>query len=98
VEDKTPVYNIIGYAYVQLEQFDKGLVFLDSAIELSPDQPNPYDAKGDYFMAIQDYENAYLHYLKALEIDSLFPSAKYHAKYVKMILDSIPKIKGNDSY
>jgi len=88
-EDKSPVYNILGYAYMQLEQYENARKAFDAYLELSPDLPNPYDSKGDYFMAMEDYENAYESYMRAVEIDSMFTISKNKADKVKMMLDTV---------
>jgi tetratricopeptide (TPR) repeat protein len=92
LEDKTPAYNIIGYANMQLERFEEAARAFDTCLMLSPDLPNPYDSKGDYFYEINDLESALSCYLKALEIDSSFSLAKAKAKYVQRELDSLKRI------
>ncbi len=36
-----------------LEQYEKAEEALDKYIQLKPDDPNPYDSKGDYYMAVE---------------------------------------------
>lgn len=42
-----------------MQQFDDAERVLDKYLELKPAEPNPYDSKGDYYMAIEEYGLAY---------------------------------------
>jgi Tfp pilus assembly protein PilF len=74
-----PFYNQIGYAYLTLKQTDKAKEAFDKYIELDPGNPNVYDSKGDYFMYIKSYDQAYESYMKAYSIDSAFSKDKANA-------------------
>lgn len=88
ITDKpAPVYNMLGYTYMILENNEEAEIAFDKYIELAPNLPNPYDSKGDYFMEIEDYTNAYEMYMKAHEIDSLWSFKK--AMKAKAIADSL---------
>lgn len=65
-----PVYNMLGYSYMDLNQNDKAEAAFNKYIELAPNNPNVYDSKGDYYMHIQDYEKAYDTYMKAYALDT----------------------------
>jgi tetratricopeptide (TPR) repeat protein len=65
-------YNMLGYAYLDLDQYDDAEKAFDKYIELAPTLANPYDSKGDYFMATGQFGKAYDSYMKAIEIDSGF--------------------------
>ena len=81
-------YNQLGYAYMDLEQYEDAEKALDNYIKLAPTIANPYDSKGDYFMATEQYEKAYESYMKAYEIDSsYFSVSKKKAKKAKMLLE-----------
>ncbi len=69
-EDPANVFNMLGYAYMAMEQYEDAAEVLDKYLYLKPDEPNPYDSKGDYYMAIEDYGKAYESFLKAVEMDS----------------------------
>lgn len=78
-------YNQVGYAYMDLEEFDKAEKALDTYIRLAPDQANPYDSKGDYFLKTEQYEQAAESYLKAYEIDpEVFPNNEKKAEKARM--------------
>lgn len=90
VTDKpAPVYNMMGYNYMALDEMKKAREAFDKYIELAPDLPNPYDSKGDYFMAIKDYKNAYESYMKAMEINSTFTISRDKALKAKQMNDSL---------
>lgn len=79
-------YNQLGYAYSELEEFELAEEALDNYIRLAPDQANPYDSKGDYYMETKQYEKAYDSYMKAYEIDSYtFGVSKKKAKKAKLL-------------
>ena len=69
-------YNQLGYAYITLKQNDKAEQAFDKYIELEPKNPNVYDSKGDYYMYIKDYYNAYQSYMNAHSIDPSFSAEK----------------------
>lgn len=73
-------YNQLGYAYMKLEQYEEAEKAFDKYIEMASTIANPYDSKGDYFMATEQYEKAYESYMKAYEIDSSFEVSKKKAK------------------
>jgi len=88
ITDKpAPVYNMLGYTYIRLENNEEAEIAFDKYIKLAPNHPNPYDSKGDYFMNIKDYANAYEMYMKAHEIDSLWSFKK--AMNAKAMVDSL---------
>lgn len=64
-----PVYNMLGYDYMDLGQNDKAEAAFNKYIELAPDNPNVYDSKGDYYMHVKDYGKAYDTYMKAYALD-----------------------------
>ena len=88
ITDKpAPVYNLLGYTYMSLENDEEAEIAFDKYIEFEQNHPNPYDSKGDYFMKIEDYPNAYEMYMKAHEIDSLWSFKK--AMKAKAMADSL---------
>jgi len=80
-------YNFMGYAQMDLGEFEKARKAFDQYIELAPDQANPYDSKGDYFMEMKQYEEAYESYMKAYENDSSFTISKKKAEKAKQMLE-----------
>jgi tetratricopeptide (TPR) repeat protein len=74
-----PFYNQLGYAYLSLKQTDKAEEAFDNYIRLEPVNPNAYDSKGDYFMFMKKYDQAYYSYMKANQMDSSFSKDKAEA-------------------
>jgi Flp pilus assembly protein TadD len=68
-DEPGPVYNQLGYAYMNMGDFEAAQKAFDQYIQLVPNHPNPYDSKGDYYMATKDFKNAYESYIKAHEIN-----------------------------
>jgi tetratricopeptide (TPR) repeat protein len=86
-DNPAPIYNMLGYVYMELGQYEEADSVFSKYIELEPDLPNPYDSYGDYYMSIEDYGNAYEMYMKAYEIDSLWSYNK--AMNAKALYDSL---------
>jgi tetratricopeptide (TPR) repeat protein len=84
-------HNMLGYAYMATGQNDKAMKAFDKYIELAPSNANSYDSKGDYFMNMKDYANAYKSYMKAHEIDTLWSIKK--ALRAKALADSLSHVK-----
>jgi len=81
-------YNQLGYGYMALEEYEDAEMAFDKYIQLEPTISNPYDSKGDYFMATEQYEKAYDSYMKAYELDSsYFSVSKKKAKKARMMLE-----------
>jgi len=89
VPEYSPVYNFLGYAYMDLEEYEMAEEALDNYIRLAPGQANPYDSKGDFFMNTEQFEKAYESYLKAYEIDSDFEVSKKKALKAKQLMEKV---------
>jgi tetratricopeptide (TPR) repeat protein len=80
-------YNQLGYAYMEIKQYEDAEKAFDKYIQLAPNIANPYDSKGDYFMATKEYKKAYDSYMKAYEIDPEFEVSKQKAQKALMMLE-----------
>lgn len=80
---------MLGYAYLITDQLENAKSCFDHYIELFPDDQNPYDCKGDYFMQIKKYDKAYESYLKAYYFDTTFQMFYERALKAKLLYDSI---------
>ena len=63
------VYNLLGYLYLDLEDFKQAEKEFDAYIAMMPEAANPYDSKGDYYFTIKEYKKALKSYKKAYKID-----------------------------
>ena len=77
------VYNLLGYLYLDLEDFNQAEKEFDSYIAMMPEAANPYDSKGDYYFTIKDYKKAFKSYKKAYKIDPSFEISKEKADEAK---------------
>jgi tetratricopeptide (TPR) repeat protein len=85
-------YNLLGYVYMDQKDYENAEKALNNYIRVAPDLANPYDSKGDYFMAIKEFEKAYDSYMKAYEIDpEYFEMSKKRAEKAKMIMEKEAK-------
>ncbi len=78
-------YNYLGYTYMELEQYKDAEKAFDKYIQMAPSTANPFDSKGDYFMATEQFGKAYDSYMKAFEIDSGFEVSKKKAKKARLL-------------
>ena len=80
-------YNQLGYAYMDLGKYEDAKNAFDKYIELAPNLANPFDSKGDYFMATKQFEKAYESYMKAFGNDSSFEVSKKKASKARLMLE-----------
>ena len=50
----TPALNIMGYAYMQKDEFDLAKDILQEQVRRQAGKANPYDSLGDYYLAVND--------------------------------------------
>lgn len=84
-DDDAPIYNMLGYTYMNLGNMDKAKEAFEKYISLAPKNPNVYDSMGDYYMAAKDYKNAYKNFMKAHEINEAWSYNK--AMEAKELMD-----------
>ncbi len=65
-------YKLLSYSYGRSGNFEKALEMNDKFIFLEPNEPNPYDCRGDIFVEFKMYDKAIEFYKKALEKKSDF--------------------------
>jgi tetratricopeptide (TPR) repeat protein len=70
--------NAIGYHYLNNKDFSKSKKAFTQAIDLLPNNANPYDSMGDYYVAIAKYDSALICFDNALKKDSKFVASKYN--------------------
>jgi len=78
-------YNQLGYAYMDMDQYEDAEKAFDRYIQLAPALANPYDSKGDYFMATEQFDRAFDSYMKAFEMDPDFEVSKKKAEKAMLL-------------
>lgn len=68
----SPPYNLLGYAYRSLRNFEAAEDAIQMYVELIPDEPNPYDSYAELLMKDGRFEESIEKYEKALEINPQF--------------------------
>jgi len=65
-------YNMLGYSYRNLGNYDEAEKAFKKYIQLIPDDPNPYDSYAEMLLKQGRYEESIVQYQKALEINPGF--------------------------
>lgn len=71
-EKFAPIYNMMGYAYRNLDNYTEAESYLKKYIELIPNDPNPYDSYGELLLKMGKFEQSLESYKKAISIDPYF--------------------------
>ena len=61
-------YNMLGYSYRQLGDFDEAEKYFKRYIELIQNDPNPYDSYAELLLKKGEFEESIKYYRRALEI------------------------------
>ncbi len=77
-------YNVLAYAYDSKGDFEKSLWAIDKYISLAPEEPNPYDTRGDLYAKHGKLTEAINSYRRALAIKADFIATR--AKLVRMFI------------
>jgi tetratricopeptide (TPR) repeat protein len=72
----SPVYNLSGYAYRQIENYTEAEKSFKKYTELIPNDPNPYDSYAELLMKIGRFDESIDNYKKALAIDPQFVASR----------------------
>jgi len=74
-----PLYRVavnqLAYFWDRIGEYEQAIVTIDSYISLAPDEPNPYDSRGDIYAKNGKIDLAIESYRKALEIEPRFRSS-----------------------
>jgi tetratricopeptide (TPR) repeat protein len=84
VPDSPPVYNFMGYYYLQAKQMDKAKAAFEKYLELAPTAANAHDSMGDYYMNIEDYEKSAEYYDQAAALG--MESSKERAEKARALI------------
>ena len=68
---------MLAYTYNEMGDFEKSIWAINKYIELAPDEPNPYDTRGDLYAWNGKLDQAMESYKKALEKKSDFYPSQY---------------------
>ena len=63
-----PVYNMLGYYYVEKKEMDKAKASFEKYLELAPAEPNAYDSMGEYYMITKEYKKSAEYYDRAVAL------------------------------
>ncbi|MCH7948431.1 MAG: tetratricopeptide repeat protein, partial [candidate division Zixibacteria bacterium] len=66
------LYNFLAYAYKDMREYDKAIDALDKYIAIAPNEPNPYDSRGEIYAAAGKFDLAVASYRQALAKDPGF--------------------------
>ncbi|MCH7948058.1 MAG: protein kinase, partial [candidate division Zixibacteria bacterium] len=66
------LYNLLAYAYKDMREYDKAIDALDKYIAIAPNEPNPYDSRGEIYAAAGKFDLAVAAYRQALTKDPRF--------------------------
>jgi len=74
--DYSPVYNILGYAYRQVENYPEAEKAFKKYTELIPNHPNPLDSYAELLMKMGKFDESITYYQKALNADPNFVASR----------------------
>ena len=72
----SPAYNILGYAYRQVENYEDAEKVFKKYTELIPDDPNPYDSYAELLLKMGRFDESISAYQKALAVDKKFVASR----------------------
>lgn len=70
-KDPAPIYNNLGYNYLEQNNIDDALIYFEKYIAAAPKNPNAYDSMGDYYVKAEDFKKAHIYFHKAFRMDSV---------------------------
>lgn len=68
----SPLYNMLGYSYRFMENYNEAEMAFEKYIELIPDDPNPHDSYAELLLKLGRYDESIKSYQKALELKTTF--------------------------
>ena len=72
----SPAYNLLGYAYRQVEKYADAEAAFKKYIELIPGDPNPYDSYAELLMKTGRFDESIAQYRKALSVNEHFTPSR----------------------
>jgi len=71
-------YNILGYCYANIGDYDKALASMKHYKGQAPDEANPYDSMGEIYTYKGDFENAEKQFKQAIKLNENFVFSWLH--------------------
>jgi len=71
-------YNELAYAYNNIGDFEKSIWAINKYVSLAPNEPNPYDSRGELYASNGKLDQAIASFKKAVEIKSDFYDSWEH--------------------
>jgi len=68
--------NFLAYSYSGLNNYDSAITAINRYVELSPNEPNPYDSQGDIYARFGKLDLAIESYKRALDINPEFANSR----------------------
>ncbi|HMO40475.1 MAG TPA: hypothetical protein PKC76_17430 [Saprospiraceae bacterium] len=63
-----PVYNSLGYYYMDEKEMNKAKAAFEKYLEIAPAEANAHDSMGEYYMTIEDYAKSAEYYDRAVAL------------------------------
>jgi len=82
--------NRIGYFYLNQDQPQKALYWMNKYVQLEPDNANSWDSRGDCFIKLAQFDSALVMYENALKRDKKFESSVFNRA---VSLDELDRIE-----
>ena len=75
-------YNQLAYAYNDLGRFDRAMWAINKYIEISPDEPNAYDSRGEILSMNGKLDDAIASYEQSNQLDPVFSRFRLADLYI----------------
>jgi tetratricopeptide (TPR) repeat protein len=59
-------WNLVGYYHIDKGNLQQAKAAFDNYIRLNPEEANAHDSMGDYYLAVKQYDQAAMHFEKAV--------------------------------
>ena len=75
-----PIYTHYGYSWLRLARYPEAIRAFETAVQLRPNEPNPFDSLGDAYLAAGQPEIALEKYGRAIELSPTAFFYSYHGR------------------
>ena len=91
-------YNDLAYAYAAVHDFDRAVEAANKYVSLAPQEPNPYDTKGEILALAGRVEEAQLALQQALALDSNYCASRLQLAAIGIMTDRLVAAKSQLSH